>query len=413
MIYVQPNQVLKTNTSTCEKKNVFMSLLENRFQTYGYKEVKTPMFEPYDLYSTVDGLIQQKDMIKVIDSTGKVLVLRPDATIPLARMMAQYTEDKLKTSRYFYMMDVFRQTESKTNNYNHMQAGIECFGNASPGIDAEVLALSKHVFQDIGFPDFTLEIGHAGFIEEVLSKLSFQEMEWKQLKTYLQAKNKNDLQTFLIDKEIDNSMKEILLAIPDLYGTPESIIPKVKELSLTNQMKKAVVHLETIYQQLELYDMADHIVINFGLLNQMTYYSDIIFQGFIKGVGKPVLMGGRYDTLTEQFGMEIPAIGFACDIDLILNMWENSCPKEKNKDVVIHYDDQMKSIKNAYRLANELRRANWNVLCEHENEETSIGNNTNYIVCIQDKFIFQNKNKREIFPAMQDILKKLTQSNEI
>ncbi len=188
MIYVQPNQVLKTNTSTCEKKNVFMSLLENRFQTYGYKEVKTPMFEPYDLYSTVDGLIQQKDMIKVIDSTGKVLVLRPDATIPLARMMAQYTEDKLKTSRYFYMMDVFRQTESKTNNYNHMQAGIECFGNASPGIDAEVLALSKHVFQDIGFPDFTLEIGHAGFIEEVLSKLSFQEMEWKQLKTYLQAK---------------------------------------------------------------------------------------------------------------------------------------------------------------------------------------------------------------------------------
>ncbi len=208
-------------------------------------------------------------------------------------------------------------------------------------------------------------------------------------------------------------MKEILLAIPDLYGTPESIIPKVKELSLTNQMKKAVVHLETIYQQLELYDMADHIVINFGLLNQMTYYSDIIFQGFIKGVGKPVLMGGRYDTLTEQFGMEIPAIGFACDIDLILNMWENSCPKEKNKDVVIHYDDQMKSIKNAYRLANELRRANWNVLCEHENEETSIGNNTNYIVCIQDKFIFQNKNKREIFPAIQDILKKLTQSNEI
>lgn len=73
----------------------------------------------------------------------------------------------------------------------------------------------------------------------------------------------------------------------------------------------------------------------------------------------------------------------------------------------------MKSIKNAYRLANELRRANWNVLCEHENEETSIGNNTNYIVCIQDKFIFQNKNKREIFPAIQDILKKLTQSNEI
>lgn len=77
--------------------------------------------------------------------------------------------------------------------------------------------------------------------------------------------------------------------------------------------------------------MADHIVINFGLLNQMTYYSDIIFQGFIKGVGKPVLMGGRYDTLTEQFGMEIPAIGFACDIDLILNMWENSCPKEKKQ----------------------------------------------------------------------------------
>src|SRR5699024_7401434 len=107
--------------------------------------------------------------------------------------------------------------------------------------------------------------------------------------------------------------------------------------------------------------VAKHVVLDLGLINHMDYYSDMIFQGFIERVARPVLMGGRYDQLADQFAATIPAIGFACDIDLVLEGTPDKRLSSLNVvDVTLVYaDDEQQA---CLQLANELRNKNLRVL---------------------------------------------------
>src|SRR5699024_2144750 len=98
---------------------------KKRFETYGYKQIQTPAFEAYDVYSDLTGTVKKDDMIKVIDSSGKVLVLRPDVTIPITRMTALSNQPLQREKRYFYILDVFRQLSEENNQKEHTQAGVE------------------------------------------------------------------------------------------------------------------------------------------------------------------------------------------------------------------------------------------------------------------------------------------------
>src|SRR5690625_5255512 len=82
-----------------------IATLKSRFTTYGYKQIQTPTFEPYDLYTTVNGTIRLDEMIKVIDHSGKVLVMRPDVTIPITQQIAAKYPKLTEEIRYFYVTD--------------------------------------------------------------------------------------------------------------------------------------------------------------------------------------------------------------------------------------------------------------------------------------------------------------------
>src|SRR5699024_9946552 len=141
--------------------------LKKRFSTYGYKQVRTSTFETYDLYTQTNGLVNHNEMIKTIDPTGQVLVLRPDITIPITRQIASNETALTKELRYFYVLDVFRQSVNTTTNRESTQAGIEYFGNNNIEVDAEVIALAIHILRDLGFEQFKIELGHARFLQEL------------------------------------------------------------------------------------------------------------------------------------------------------------------------------------------------------------------------------------------------------
>src|SRR5699024_6502928 len=351
--YTNFNNVLEINALTCEKREEIIETFKTRFRTYGYQQIQTPVFEPYDLYSIVKGTIQRDDMIKVIGPTGKVLVLRPDATIPIARLISNHLQGDQETLRYFYIMDVFRQTQKGTDHHERTQAGVEYFGNPSPAADAEILALAAHVLKDLKLDEFTLEIGHADFVQQLLIEVPFGEIKMEQLKQLIQAKNRTELEIFLSAYDVDPTVKSILLEIPQLYGKPDEVLQRAKRLSLNERMAEAINNLEAVCNLLDVLDLCEHIVIDLGLINHMDYYSDIIIQVFIKSFAKPVLMGGRYDRLTEQFSTTVPAIGFACEIDLIMEGLTFVDEPSPIADVAVYYDER--NVKDALLLANELR----------------------------------------------------------
>ncbi|MBS3681481.1 ATP phosphoribosyltransferase regulatory subunit [Ornithinibacillus massiliensis] len=158
-----------------------------------------------------------------------------------------------------------------------------------------------------------------------------------------------------------------MLTIPLLYGKPDEVLNKALSLSLTNKMTSALHRLKEVFSMLTEYGFRDYIVIDLGLISSMSYYSDITFQGYIENIGKPVLFGGRYDNLAEQFASPIPAIGFAYDVDTLLSARSNPLPVREQ--VVIRFDEQNISV--AMQLTKRLRALHYRTILSNRNEGAS------------------------------------------
>ncbi|OZU88997.1 ATP phosphoribosyltransferase regulatory subunit [Virgibacillus indicus] len=359
-----PPYIVDTNNGTSVEdfqiREKLLAKLKKRFTTYGYKQIRTSTFEYYDMYSTVKGTVNKDDMIKVIDSSGKVLVLRPDVTIPITRMAAVSKQDSL---RLFYVLDIFRQSIEQADTKENTQAGIEYFGENTSENNAEVLMLAIHTLKDLKLPNFKIEIGHAGFFKALIAEASLSQTEMDQLLALIQSKNIAEIELFLSELSINNDVKRAIQSIPMLYGNPTDVIRQAEEIILNEEMQLLLENLREVYEVLKNYGAEDSIVFNLGLINHMNYYSGIIFQGFADSVGKPVLMGGRYDNLGKQYGAAVPAIGFAFDVDLLLHALtrQEAFPDQApSADMIIYYEKEKQ--KNALTTAFRLRSEGYQVL---------------------------------------------------
>ena len=359
------------NTNRIYAREQIIDKLKTRFSTYGYREISASVFEKYNLYATMNGTVNHREMIKTIDNTGQVLVLRPDVTIPLTKQIAAKHPTLQKDLRYFYVLDVYRQTNGTKEYEQFTQAGVEFFGNGSYEADGELIALAAHVLRDLQVGNFTIELGHAGFFKQIISEIDLRKEDFVELKRYIQGKNIPEMERLLERLTIREDMKQIIASLPLLYGKLTEVLETTKKLPLSKPLQQILDDIQAIYEVLEAYDVANHIVIDLSLINHMDYYSDIIFQGFIERIGKTVLMGGRYDTLAKHFDASFPAIGFAFDMELLL-----AGSTLVNKPVVPPIDFailyEKKDEKRAIYLAQQLRNKNYHVVTYVSSESNHI-----------------------------------------
>lgn len=389
---------------TYEKQYV-ISQLKQIFQLYGYDEITTSAFGLYDLYAQMNGTVNHHEMIKTIDNTGQVLVLRPDVTIPLTERMARQTKRLPTDVRYFYVLDVFRQTTTDGADRERTQAGVEYLGNARPQADAEIIALAVDTLQKVGMKQLTIEIGHAGFFKQLVKELQLPEDALSELITYIQAKNVPELEKFTEKLELAVDHQTIIQTLPFLYGTEADVMEKVTDLPLSDTLRKTLHNLSAIFDILNAYEVNANIVMDLSLINHMDYYSAVIFQGYTEKAGKPIVMGGRYDTLSEQFDATIPAIGFAFDVQTLFEHIDtNHLPTKQSVDCLIRYEQQ--SEKQAIQLANTLRNHSYSVLIyPMVMSDTSIQKTKHIIEVKADTFIINNDATFQIKTAVLEYLK--------
>lgn len=346
-----------------------IATIKNRFQTYGYQQMRTSSFEKYDLYSQVSSSINQNEMIKVIDHTGEVLVLRPDVTIPITHQLAQNITELNDELRYFYVQDVYRQPVDRSASIEGTQAGVEYFGDDSAEADAEVIALACQTLKDLGFHDVKIEMGHAGFFQDLIADIDLSDNDLKALKNLIQAKNRVDIVPFLQNLSVDEKLTNAIAEIPFLYGNPAEVGERAKAITLTKQMQEKREHLLEVYEILKMYGLENHVIMDLGLINQMGYYSDVIFQGFVEKFGQPMLMGGRYNHLGDAFGAHIPAIGFACTVDSIKKALDDQAlTTSKQLDVELIYEQAQMA--EAIQLTRALRDAQYRVISHSKTKHT-------------------------------------------
>lgn len=285
------------------------------FQSYGYRSVQTPSFEAYDLYH-FPGAPDRNSMLKCIDASGRVLVLRPDATVPLARMVAMNYPQK-KNLRFSYQTTIFRQAEAGVGDLSEWhQAGIETFGDASPEVDAEVVSIGVEALLALQLDNLHFDLGHAGFLAGLFESLSLEETQEKELLGYVESKNLPELQRAIRSWDLPDEGARALLRLPQLYGEPKAVLEEARALCLNEQMEDAVQNLALVVENLENL-IGVPLQLDFGFTNRMHYYTGLIFKGYMQNAGTALVSGGRYNDLSTQFGPTRPACGFGLNLSYL------------------------------------------------------------------------------------------------
>lgn len=310
-----PDGVQDLLSAECERKQKVIDTLQKRYQSYGYAQIETPTFEYYDTLSEIKNTVDKDATLKIIDKDGKILVLRPDVTTPIARMSAAHYGDSLEYLKLRYTMQVFR-TNKKDRRKEMTQVGIEYLGKKTPYSDGEVITLAIEGLLDCGVSAFQIDIGQTEYVKALLENIGRK----KEIQRLLANKNFIGLSQAVEKLEVDEQRKKAIKKIPYLYGSIEQVLQNAYTGS--EQARQALGQLEATYEMLCLQGYQQYLSFDLGMMQDLNYYTGIIFKGYMNDYGKPVLSGGRYDDLMQQYHKETSATGFGVYVDNLLEAME-------------------------------------------------------------------------------------------
>ncbi|KJU72582.1 ATP phosphoribosyltransferase regulatory subunit [Clostridium baratii] len=320
----------------CRKKKIIINILEKTFESFGYDEVITPTVEYYKTFSIDDECMDEEKIYKFFESSGRILALRPDMTLPIARVVSTKMKEVKTPIRLRYTSNIFRVNRKfggKKNEYTDL--GVELIGVPELDGDIEVLTMALEGFKKLNISNFKLEIGNIKFFNEIFDKSKIKEDEKEKLAELIEEKSLIELEKFLNSLEIEESKRKFLKRLPWLFGD-EDILNNDIEFKDDKDVMEAILYLKKINKILKELGYEGNITFDLGMVPGVNYYTGIIFKGYIEGARAPVLSGGRYDNLIKSFGRDLPAVGFSIDVDLILeNINFNN--EEKIKEYIIYY----------------------------------------------------------------------------
>lgn len=340
----------------CAIKRRLEEKLRLELRANGFKEVETPAFEYFDVFSKGIGAYMQEKMIKFFDLKGRILSLRPDITVPIARMVG--TQDMAANAplRLFYIQDAYSAggyTIAQRGEYT--QAGAEYIGRAGSGADAEMIALAIRMILVSGVRDFKLDIGQVGYFKGILEDIDLSDENIETIRSLIDSKNSIELEFTLDNLGISGDTKERLMALPGLFGGAE-VIEEARKLVSNKTSLEALENLSEVYDALCKMGYSKYITLDLGMLHKLGYYSGVVFRGLTSELGFPVLSGGRYDTLLGEFGEPAPAIGFAMGVKRILITLERQGRLDEQLEEYTVIASDMDSIIQANTHADKLRK---------------------------------------------------------
>ena len=338
-----------------ERKQKIVKNINDTFKSFGYREAFTPTIEYYDVFSSIKSTVLKGEMFKLIDKSGDILVLRPDVTIPIARMVANNSKTSSKNFKVFYNHQVFRMDNESRRETT--QTGVEYFGNGKLDSDAEVITLAAKSLRKINI-DFRIEIGHANYYKGLLEELDIDNEEtYERLKELIENKNFVELAKLAGELDLDEKIKNAIIEMPNLYGDYKQVLIEAEKLALNEKMNDSINDLKEVCEIIEDFGYGDYISVDLGLINHLDYYTGVIFKGYMSSHGEMILSGGRYDDLTENYGKSIPATGFAINVDELISGIEKQREYKEILNTHIDYKVVYKSVerKTAFELMENLR----------------------------------------------------------
>lgn len=313
-----PEGVRDSYNAECRKKLAVQDKILNTFYLYGYEHIQTPSFEYFDIFSKDRGSVSDREMFKFFDRDNRTLVLRPDMTPAVARCVAKYFMDDDMPLRLCYLERTFKNNSSYQGRLKERaETGAELIGDDSADGDAEMIAMVIDSLKKAGLTDFQVELGQVAFYRSLLEEAGLDEDVEEELNELIENKNDFGVEELLKAQSMDDSLRQVFLKIPELFGSLEQI-SEAKKLTGNPTALAAIERLEQVHEILVSYGLADYVSYDLGMLSKYHYYTGIIFKAYTYGTGDYIVTGGRYDKLLVQFGKDTPAVGFVIVVDQLM-----------------------------------------------------------------------------------------------
>jgi histidyl-tRNA synthetase len=327
-------------------------------QRYGYKEVVTPLVEPYELLSAKSGEEIRQRMFTFKDLGDRTVALRPEFTASIARLATTALKNEPKPLRVFSVGSVYRYDEPQRGRYREFwQSNFELMGSTNPEADAEAVLLTNSLMKAVGLHDCAFKIGHIGVIRGILSQESVDDETQNAILQLMDKKEHDEAFNLITSGKCRETLQELVqLKSSNPFETVEKMKAHVKDYA---EAEEAVDNLQEILKLVtESGCPIETVEPGFG--RGLEYYTGMIFEVYIPELDIALGGGGRYDRLIEIFGGEsTPALGVAHGLDriaLAMQMQKIAVSKRREKTaVVIPVKQELKA--EALKISQMLREA--------------------------------------------------------
>ncbi|HVS28055.1 MAG TPA: ATP phosphoribosyltransferase regulatory subunit [Solirubrobacteraceae bacterium] len=278
------------------------------FERSGYGEISTPALEYESTLARAD-VGEARPTYRLFDEQGNVLVLRPDMTVPIARVAATRYGAVEPPLRFFYVAHAYRGVRPQRGQPREfLQAGIELIGAPSPEGTVEALRLLCAALDAAGVRDYRVGLGDASLYPALLEDCHVPAEGRERVMEELVTRDFAGLEREVRALELPAAAAELLISTPQRRGGPE-----VFE-DAAGPDTDALASLRRVYGMLEP-GVADRVLVDLGLVRSLGYYTGAVFEVYDPSLGQPLGGGGRYDDLLGRFGRPLPAVGFALNVE--------------------------------------------------------------------------------------------------
>jgi ATP phosphoribosyltransferase regulatory subunit len=286
--------------------------LRTVFDAGGYGEAWTPALEYEDVLNRGESG-SSGAAYRLFDESGRVLALRSDPTVPIARLVANRYADAEPPLRLCYFAHAYRASEGGAAQAREfLQGGIELIGSPGPGGDAEVLAVVLEGLAAAGLRRHRIGLGDASVYPTLLALADVPEIAREALMDHLARRDLVALEVDVQQLGLSAATRELLLAPATLRGGPEVLE------HVTGPLAVATENLKAIHAAIaDAGGEAERLIFDLGLVRELGYYTGAVFEVYDPAVGYAIGGGGRYDDLCGRFGRALPAAGLALDVQRV------------------------------------------------------------------------------------------------
>lgn len=303
---------MNSNDAVLRRDEEFVLDLRRLYESFGYKKFKMSKFEKYDLYLENKSFLRSANIITVTDPTGRLLALKPDITLSIVKNVRAF---KLP-EKVYYNENIYIADSNVGEIKETTQVGLEYIGDIDVRALGEILILAAESLESTG-ENYRIAVSHMGFVSEILDSASVTETDKERISHLVSEKNQHGLKDLCARISLSDEVTERLCGLINVCGELSTAINGAKSLVCGDVSASSLEELSELSEIITAFGISDKFILDFSVMNDMNYYNGLVFQGFIDGVPKTVLSGGRYDNLVRRFGCDTSAAGFAVYTELL------------------------------------------------------------------------------------------------